>query len=49
MVNRYGLFVLEVLKAWVDPAIKAPATLHHQGHGAFRVAGEVIRPPSKMR
>ena len=49
MVNRYGLFVLEVVKAWVDPAVKAPATLHHQGHGAFRVAGETIRLPSKMK
>ena len=48
-VNRYGLFVLEVRKAWVDPTVKAPATLHHQGYGAFRVAGESIRLRSKMK
>jgi flavin reductase (DIM6/NTAB) family NADH-FMN oxidoreductase RutF len=48
-VNRYGLFVLEVLKAWVDPSVKAPDTLHHQGYGAFRVAGQIIRLPSKKK
>ena len=49
MVNRYSLFVLEVVKAWVDPAVKAPATLHHQGRGAFRVAGQTIILTSKMK
>ena len=48
-VNRYGLFVLEVLKAWIDPARKDPRTLHHRGRGAFMVAGPTIRLPSKMR
>ena len=48
-VNRYGLFVLEVLKAWIDPSVKAPATVHHQGYGAFRVAGETIRLPSTKK
>lgn len=48
-VNRYGFFVLEVLQAWVDPAVKDPRTLHHRGRGAFRVAGETIRLPSKMK
>ncbi|HEX5801429.1 MAG TPA: flavin reductase family protein [Azospira sp.] len=48
-VNRYGFFVLEVLQAWVDPAVKEPRTLHHRGRGAFRVAGETIRLPSKMK
>jgi flavin reductase (DIM6/NTAB) family NADH-FMN oxidoreductase RutF len=49
MVNRYGLFVLEVLKAWVDPRLEDPRTLHHRGWGAFMVAGETIRLPSRMR
>lgn len=48
-VNRYGLFVLEVLEAWVDPACKDPRTLHHRGRGAFMVAGETIRLASKIR
>jgi len=49
LVNRYNFFVLEVLKAWIDPACKDPRTLHHRGRGAFMVAGETIRLPSKMR
>lgn len=49
LVNRYNFFVLEVLKAWTDPAVKDPRTLHHRGFGAFMVAGETIRLPSKMR
>lgn len=48
-VNRYGFFVLEVLQAWVDPAVREPRTLHHRGRGAFMVAGGTIRLPSKMK
>jgi len=47
--NRYNFFVLEVVKAWVNPACKTPRTLHHRGNGAFMVAGEVITLPSKMK
>ena len=43
MVNRYNLFVLEVVKAWVDPKQKTPKTLNHQGYGAFAVDGRTIR------
>lgn len=49
MVNKYGLFVLEVVKAWVDVARKNPRTLHHRGRGAFMVAGDTIRLPSRMK
>lgn len=50
LVNRYNFFVLEVLKAWMDPARKdQPRTLHHRGHGAFMVAGETITLPSRMK
>jgi flavin reductase (DIM6/NTAB) family NADH-FMN oxidoreductase RutF len=49
MVNRYNFFVLEVLKAWIDPACKAPRTLHHRGNGAFMVAGETLKLPSRMK
>lgn len=49
MVNKYNFFVLEVVKAWIDPAQKNPRTLHHQGVGSFRVAGEVLKLPSRMK
>ncbi len=48
MVNKYNFFVLEVIKAWIDPAQKNPRTLHSQGKGQFMVAGETIKLPSKM-
>ena len=49
MVRRYNFFVLEILKAWIDPACKQPRTLHHLGKGRFVVDGEIITLPSKMK
>lgn len=49
LVNKYNLFVLEVLKAWIDPAQKNPKTIHHHGYGTFVVDGETIKLKSKMR
>jgi flavin reductase (DIM6/NTAB) family NADH-FMN oxidoreductase RutF len=49
LMNRYNFFVLEVKKAWIDPACKAPRTLHHRGRGVFMVAGETITLPSKKK
>jgi flavin reductase (DIM6/NTAB) family NADH-FMN oxidoreductase RutF len=43
LANRFNLFVLEVLKAWIDPTQKNPKTIHHHGHGRFAVDGEMIR------
>ncbi len=48
-VNRYSFFVLEVLRAWIDPAIKAPRTLHHRGRGTFMVAGRTMQLASRMK
>jgi flavin reductase (DIM6/NTAB) family NADH-FMN oxidoreductase RutF len=48
-VNKFGIFILEVLKAWIDPAPKNPKTIHHQGYGRFVVDGEMIKLKSKMR
>jgi flavin reductase (DIM6/NTAB) family NADH-FMN oxidoreductase RutF len=48
-VERYGIFILEVLKAWTDPAQKNPKTIHHHGYGRFAVDGEMIKLRSKMR
>ena len=49
LVNKYNLFVLEVLKAWTDPTQKSPKTIHHHGYGRFVVDGETITLKSKMR
>jgi len=49
MVSRYGMFVLEVLKAWRDPKQKNPKTIHHHGYGRFVVDGAAITLKSRMR
>jgi flavin reductase (DIM6/NTAB) family NADH-FMN oxidoreductase RutF len=49
MVTKYNFFILEVLKAWIDPKKKAPRTIHHLGKGAFMVAGRTLKLPSKMK
>jgi flavin reductase (DIM6/NTAB) family NADH-FMN oxidoreductase RutF len=48
LVSKYNLFVLEVLKAWIDPAQKNPKTIHHRGYGRFAVDGETIKLKSRM-
>ena len=47
-VKKYNLFILEVLKAWIDPARKNPKTIHHHGDGVFTVDGKTIKLKSKM-
>ena len=49
MAARYNIFILEVLKAWIDPFKTQPRTMHHRGRGTFMVAGKTITLPSKMK
>jgi flavin reductase (DIM6/NTAB) family NADH-FMN oxidoreductase RutF len=49
LVNKYDLFVLEVLKAWTSAPHKRIKTIHHQGEGKFVVDGKTITLKSKMR
>jgi flavin reductase (DIM6/NTAB) family NADH-FMN oxidoreductase RutF len=46
LVTQYNFFILEVVKAWIDPRRKRPRTIHHQGEGVFMVAGRTIQLPS---
>ena len=48
-VPKYCFFVLEVVKAWTNPAIITPRTIHHRGRGEFMVAGETIRLASRKK
>jgi hypothetical protein len=41
------LFVLEVVKAWIDPKQK-PKIFHHHGDGTFTVDGKIVKLKSKM-
>jgi flavin reductase (DIM6/NTAB) family NADH-FMN oxidoreductase RutF len=49
LANRYNFFILEVVQAWIDSAVKKPQTLHHRGNGVFVVAGETVRLRSRMK
>jgi flavin reductase (DIM6/NTAB) family NADH-FMN oxidoreductase RutF len=49
MVASYCLFVLEVVMAWINPAVRNPRTIYHLGRGTFMVAGETIKLKSKMK
>ncbi len=49
MAARYNLFILEVVRAWIDPRKKNPRTIHHRGKGVFMVSGKTIHLPSGMK
>lgn len=49
MVEPYGFFVLEVVRAWIDPARKSPRTLHHRGRGVFAVDGRILKLASRAK
>ena len=49
LARKYGLFVVEGVKAWADPRVRAPRTLHHRGRGLFMVAGRELRLRSRMK
>jgi flavin reductase (DIM6/NTAB) family NADH-FMN oxidoreductase RutF len=48
LVDKYDIFVLEVVKAWIDPRQREPRTIHHHGYGNFVVDGETLTLKSKM-
>lgn len=43
LVNKYNFFILQVIKAWHDPSVKQPQTLHHRGRGVFIVAEKTVK------
>ena len=49
LATQYNIFIVEVVKAWIDRSQKHPRTIHHHGHGAFVVDGVTIKLPSRMK
>ncbi len=49
LVSKYGFFVFEVVKAWIDPKTKNPHTIHHLGEGQFMVRDKTIKIASKKK
>jgi len=42
LINRYSLFVFEVVKGYARPTPKFPRTLHYRGDGLFMLAGPTV-------
>jgi len=49
LATQYNIFIVEVVKAWIDRSQKNPRTIHHHGHGTFVVDGETIKLPFRMK
>jgi flavin reductase (DIM6/NTAB) family NADH-FMN oxidoreductase RutF len=47
MAQKYNIFIVEVVKAWITTSKKRQRTLHHCGYGVFVVDGKIIKLPSK--
>jgi flavin reductase (DIM6/NTAB) family NADH-FMN oxidoreductase RutF len=42
LASKHNMFILEAVKAWIDPAQKNPKTIHHQGNGKFMVGEKTL-------
>jgi flavin reductase (DIM6/NTAB) family NADH-FMN oxidoreductase RutF len=48
LVDKYNLFILEGVKAWIDPDRKERRTFHANGDGTFVVDGRTLNLRKKM-
>lgn len=48
LTNKYNFFVLETVKAWIDPKRKERRTIHANGDGTFVVDGRTLNLKKKM-
>lgn len=49
LINRYSLFVFEVVKAHVASSPRYPATVHYRGDGVFMVSGRSVNYRSRFK
>ena len=49
LINKYSLFVFEVVKAHVATSPKYPTTMHYRGDGVFMVSGRNASHRSKFK
>ena len=48
LVEKYNLFILEAVAAWVNPERKEQRTFHHKGDGTFVVDGRTLNLQERM-
>jgi len=49
MASKYNIFILRVMRAWIDREMVNPRTIHHMGMGKFMVSGRTIRLASRKK
>ena len=49
LVDKYNVFIFEVVKAHVARSPKHPQTLHYTGDGVFMVSGKIISRRAQFR
>ncbi len=49
LVTKYNLFILKVVRAWIESSKERPRTIHHCGHGKFVIDGETIKLPFRKK
>ncbi|MGB8467391.1 MAG: flavin reductase family protein [Candidatus Babeliales bacterium] len=47
--NKYNIFILEGVQAWVSPRHKRLRMIHHCGYGVFAVDGKLVKTNSKKK
>lgn len=47
--EKYNIFILKGLKAWINPKKRTPKTIHHEGKGTFIVATKRVKVKSKVK
>lgn len=48
LINKYSLFIFEVVKAHVATSPKFPETIHYRGDGLFMIAGRTVSKYRKL-
>lgn len=47
--DKYGLCIVQVMKAWINSTLQYPKFIHHAGMGRFIIDGEVRKMASKKK
>jgi hypothetical protein len=48
LAGKYDLFILEAVKACINPGRKEKRTFHHRGDGTFSVDGRILNLQERM-
>jgi flavin reductase (DIM6/NTAB) family NADH-FMN oxidoreductase RutF len=49
LINRYSLFIFEVVKAHVATSPRYPTTVHYRGDGVFMISGKSVSYRSRFK